>query len=49
MLPQFWLDYKTVQRRFKQWLRNMVLRIGTTDPTNTLRVEGVLDELECFH
>ena len=43
MLPQGYPNYKTVHRRFQQWCRE-----ETPDLANTLRVEGEIDESQCF-
>src|SRR5580700_9522401 len=48
MLPQSYPNYKTVHRRFQQWCQNEVIRAALTDPANTLREEGAIDESECF-
>ena len=48
MLPQCYLNYKTVHRRFQQWCRNDVLRDALCQLANTLRESGAIDESECF-
>jgi transposase len=48
MLPQCYLNYKTVHRRFQQWCAREVLREILTQLANTLREEGTLDERESF-
>lgn len=46
--PQYYLNYKTVHRRFQQWCEREVLREILTQLANTLREEGELDERESF-
>jgi len=47
MLPQSYLNYETVHRRFQAWCRDETLRL-LTDVANELRDRGALDEEECF-
>lgn len=47
MLPQYYLNYKTVHRRLLQGSRDDVIRAALTDLANTLRDEGAVDESEC--
>jgi transposase len=48
MLPQSYLNYKTVDRRFQTWCRDEVLRRVLTDVANELRDRDALNEKECF-
>ncbi|MDF0665612.1 MAG: transposase [Nitrospira sp.] len=48
MLPQCCPNYKTVHRRFQQWCEREVLRAILTQPANTLREGGAIDEREAF-
>ncbi|GMW08128.1 MAG: DDE transposase [Nevskiales bacterium] len=48
MLPQSYPNYKTVHRRFQQWCENEVIRGALTELANTLRVDGAIDESECY-
>src|SRR5436190_24386267 len=48
MLPQTYLNYKSVHRRFQTWFRDEVLRRVLMDVANELRDKGALVEAECF-
>jgi hypothetical protein len=48
LLPQCYLNYKTVHRRFQTWWRNEVLCQVLTDIANELRERGAQDQQECF-
>ena len=47
-LPQCYLNYKTVHRRFQQWCEREILRAILVDLANELRDRGEIDESECF-
>jgi hypothetical protein len=48
MLPQCYLNHKTVHRRFQQCCRNDVLRDALCQLANTLRESEAIEESECF-
>jgi transposase len=48
MLPQGYLNYKTVRRRFQTWCHNEVIRAALTDLVNALREAGAIEESECY-
>jgi transposase len=49
MLPQCSPNYKTVHRRFQNWIQSEVLRDVLTDIANELREQGVLDKRTMLH
>ncbi len=48
MLPQYYPNYKMVNRRFQQWYENEVIRAALTNLANTLRQQGAIDESDSY-